>query len=127
VYQERHTATVEFKDRGDGLVTKELPVSALLTRKNHAYAMPDEGEHVICAFYGNGLEEGVILGAIYDGKNAPPQQDRDTYYIKFEDDTSLSIDRKKHVVEVRDHYGSYIKFENGNIYIMAKENVYINE
>jgi len=126
VYPERHTVTVEFPDRGDGLITKELPVRAALSRKNHFYAMPDEGEHVICAFYGNGLSEGTVLGAIYDDGNGPPIPDRDSYSILFEDKTQLIVDRKNHIVEIKDSFGSFIRFADGNIYIKSAKNVYIN-
>lgn len=125
VYPERHTVTVEFTDRGDGLITKELPVRAALSRKNHFYAMPDEGEHVICAFYGNGLSEGVVLGAIYDDGNAPPIPDRDVYSVLFEDKTRLMVDRKNHIVEIKDSFGSTIRMQDGFIDIVPVKKVRI--
>ena len=96
VYEERHTVKVDFADRGGGLVSKEISVCSVLTRKNHFYALPDVGEHVVCAFYGNGLSEGAVIGAIYDANNLPPIPDGDICSIVFEDETSLSYDRKNH-------------------------------
>lgn len=126
VYEERHTVTVEFQDRGDGLVTKELPVGVPLTRKNHAYSLPDEGEHVVCAFYGNGLAEGVVLCSIYDEKNAPPCQDRDRYYIEFEGGAHILIDRRDKVFQIQDFHGSYILMKDTDIHIKAKRFIYLN-
>ena len=117
VFEEHHTVTVEFQDRGDGIVTKELPVGVSLTLKNHAHALPDEGEHVVCAFYGNGLAEGVVLCAIYDEKNHPPCCDRDRYYIEFEGGAHLLVDRKERFIQIRDFEGSWIKMKNGSIFM----------
>jgi phage baseplate assembly protein V len=119
VYEERHTVTVEFKDRGDGIVTKELPVGVSLSRKNHAYHLPDVGEHVVCVFYGNGLSEGAVLCAIYDTKNAPPCQDRDRYYIEFEGGAHILVDRKERFIQIRDFEGNWIKMKGGSIYAEA--------
>ena len=125
VYEERHTVSVKFEDRGDGIVTKELPVGSLLTLKNHAYALPDEGEHVVCAFYGNGLAEGVMLGSIYDLVNLPPHRDRDRYYLEFEDDAIFHYDRKERVMELKDSFGSAIRMHNGFIDLMPAAKVRI--
>ena len=127
VYPERHTVKVDFPDRGDGLVTKELSVTSSLTRKNHFYALPDEGEHVICAFYGNGLSEGAVIGAMYDTNNPPPIPDRDIYSTVFEDGTQVTVDRKKHVVEIKDSYESILRFEDKNILIKAPGTVSIEQ
>lgn len=89
VYPERHTATVQFSDRS-GIITKELPVMACRTLKNKFYHMPDENEQAVCAFYGNGLSEGVIIGSVYSENKQnpeksikPPADDRDLYGIWF--------------------------------------------
>ena len=126
VYPERHTVKVDFPDRGSGLITKELPVTGTLTRKNHFYALPDVGEHVVCAFYGNGLTEGVMMGCVYDTANVPPIPDGDTYSAVFEDGTTLKVDRKNHIVEIKDSYGSFIRFDGGNIIIKSAKNIYLN-
>jgi phage baseplate assembly protein V len=116
VYPERGTATVQFPDR-DGLVSKELAVGQINTLKNKDESFPDPGEHVVCAFYGNGLSEGVVLSAIYDAKNKPNTGSSDVRTTKFEDGTTLSVDRTGHIVEIKDSFGSYIKFADGNIYL----------
>ena len=126
VYPERGTATVHFPDR-DGLVSKELPIGHRNTLKNKDESFPDVGEHVVCAFFGNGPSEGVILSAIYDAKNKPPVGDPDIRVTTFDDGTTFTVDRKKHIVEMKDSFGSYIKFANGNIYIMAAANIYLNK
>jgi phage baseplate assembly protein V len=124
-YPETHTARVVFGDKDD-MVTYTLPVIVPNTLKNKDEAHLDVGEHVVCLFLGNGLETGFILGSIYDQKNRPPLGDQDVRRTEFEDGTTMFVDRKNHVVEIKDSYGSYIRMENGNIYIKSAENVYIN-
>jgi phage baseplate assembly protein V len=114
VYPERGTATVQFPDRG-GLVSKELAVSQVNTLKNKDESFPDPGEHVVCAFFGNGLSEGVVLSAIYDAKNKPNAGNPDVRTTKFEDGTTFTVDRKNHVVEIQDSFGSVIKMADGYI------------
>ena len=120
------TARVVFDDK-QGLVSYNLPVLQRNTLKNKDEAWPDPGEHVVCLFLGNGLEQGFVLGAIYDRKNRPPVGDQDVRVTTFEDGTTLKVDRKNHIVEVKDFYGSYIRFAEGNIYIKSHADVHINK
>lgn len=95
VFPERSTATVEFKDR-DGLVSKELAIMQGNTLKDRDYRLMDVGEHVVCAFFGNGLSEGVVLGAIYDRKNDNDTNDVDVRRTTFEDGADILYNRKEH-------------------------------
>ncbi|MDR3164982.1 MAG: hypothetical protein LBU13_05340 [Synergistaceae bacterium] len=126
VYPERGTATVQFPDR-DGLVSKELAISQINTLKNKDESFLDPGEHVVCAFYGNGLSEGVILSAIYDTKNKPNAGDSDVRTTVFEDGTTFLVNRRGHIVEIKDSFGSYIRFADGDIYIKSAARLYLNE
>ena len=112
------TVRVVFDDK-QGLVSYNLPVLQRNTLKNKDEAWPDPGEHVVCLFLGNGLEQGFVLGAIYDRKNRPPIGDQDVRAITFEDGTTVKVDRKNHRVDVQDSFGSYIRMEGGYIRIKA--------
>lgn len=116
VYPARHTVTVEFPDR-ERLVSKELPVSASASLKNHGYSLPDPGEHVVCAFFGNGLSEGVVLACIYDTSNPPPCSDKDKFFFEAEGGAHVLFDRKKRIVQIRGFEGEFIKMQNGSVYI----------
>lgn len=116
VFSERHTVTVEFPDR-ERLVSKELPVSAAATLKNHGYSLPDPGEHVVCAFFGNGLSEGVVLARIYDTSNLPPSSDKDKFFFEAEGGAHILFDRKKRIVQIRGFEGEFIKIQGGSIYV----------
>lgn len=125
VFPERATASVEFRDR-DGLVSKELAIMQRNTLKNKDYALFDVGEHVICAFFGNGASEGVILGAIYDRKNDASLDEQDTRSVIFEDGAAVFYDRKDHVFQIKDAHGSFIQMKDGNITIQSAGQLLLN-
>lgn len=122
---ENGTARVVFADK-DNLVSYDLPVLQRSTLKNKDYGMPDIGESVVCLFQPNGIAEGFIVGAHYNEEDRPPTTDPDVRMVEFEDGTTLTVDRKAHIVKILDSFGSYIEFAGGNITIKAAGNVYIN-
>ena len=119
------TARVTFADKDD-LVSADLPLLVQNSLKNKDYHMMDIGESVVCLFLPNGLNQGFILGAHYNEKDEVPIGDPDVRMVKFDDGTTLTVDRKRHVVKILDSFGSYIEFAGGNITIKAAGNVYIN-
>jgi phage baseplate assembly protein V len=122
---EKKLARVRFPDKDD-LVSWWLQVVVINTLENQDEINFDPGEHVACLMAGNGIERGVVLGALWDKKNEPPVGDQDIRVTKYKDGTTVQVDRKNHIVEVKDHYGSYIRFEGGNIHLIAAGNVHIN-
>ena len=123
---ERHMARVKFPDK-DNLVSGWLLVGIPNSKKNKDEIHLDIDEHVFCILLGNGLEQGAVICSIWDDKNKPPLGDPDVRRTEFEDGTTMSVDRKNHVVEIKDSYGSYIKMADGNIYTKAAANIYLNE
>jgi phage baseplate assembly protein V len=91
------TARVQLGD-ADNLVSYDLPVMQRQTLKNKDYAMPDVGEHVVCAFLPFGMEQGFALGAIYSRADAPPVSDPDKRHVDFGDGTWFQYDRKAHAL-----------------------------
>ena len=89
------TVRVQFQD-ADGMISYPLPVLQRKTLKDKDYHMPDVGEHVTCVCLGNGLEQGVCLGAIYSKADVPPVADQDKRHMEFEDGSWLQYDRKLH-------------------------------
>jgi phage baseplate assembly protein V len=122
----RRMARVRFPDK-DNLVSAWLPVSTPNTRKNKDEAHLDVNEHVFCVMLGNGLEAGIVLGAIYDDKNKPPLGDPDVRRTEFEDGAVLSVDRKNHMVEIKDSFGSVIRMADGNIYLRPAKKVIVEK
>ena len=118
VYPERHSARVEFEDKGN-LVSAELPVLTTWAFDNKAYALPDVGETVVCLFASNADQTGTgwIIGSRFHDKSTPNANSQDVARIDFKDGTFLEYDRAKHVLRVECI---------GNIYIKGK-NIYLNE
>jgi phage baseplate assembly protein V len=94
-YPDRGTVRVQLVDV-DEQVSYEIPVIFSKTLKDKAYYMPDIGEHVVCLFSGQGLEQGFCLGAIYSVSDAVPKSDNNIMHIRFEDGTIIEYDRKSH-------------------------------
>ena len=112
---ERHMAQIHFPDK-DNLVSAWLPVAIPNSLKNKDERHLDVGEHVYCNMMGNGLEAGVVLCAVYDDKNKPPEGNQDIRKTTFDDGTEILYDRKNHKLEI---------FCVGNIEIIAKGNIKI--
>lgn len=79
---------------GEGLVTMPLRVSQRRTLKDQSQELPDVGEQVICAFTGQGFEQGAVMGAVYSEPDKSPGRPSHMFYIKFEDGTEIEYDRK---------------------------------
>lgn len=93
------TARVVFDDE-DSIVSFDLPVLQRNSLKNHDYAMPDVGEDAIVLFFGEGQEDGVILGSIYAGEVTPPESTENRRTVVFDDDTRVCYDRAEHKLNV---------------------------
>lgn len=93
------TARVVFDDE-DSIVSYDLPVLQRNTLKNHDFAMPDVGEDAIVLFFGEGQEDGVILGSIYAGEVTPPESTENRRTVVFDDETRVCYDRQEHKLTV---------------------------
>ena len=117
----RHMAKIQFPDKGD-LVSGWLPVAVPNTKKNHDEFHLDVGEHVYCSMMGNGLEAGVVLCAVYDDKNTPPEGNADIRKTTFEDGTEILYDRKKKLLKI-ECAGDIEIHAKGNVNVTADENM----
>ena len=97
VYPEKGTVRVKLVDVDDQ-ISYELPVIFAKTHKDKAYYMPDVGEHVVCLFSGQGLEQGFVLGAIYSRADTVPVASNDKFHLRFEDGTWIEYDKKEHIL-----------------------------
>ena len=84
----------------DDEISYKLPVVVRKTQDDKDYWMPDIGEHVVCLFLGNGVEDGFVLGAIYSDKDKVPVESQDKWHKTFKDGTTIEYDRKSHVLSI---------------------------
>ncbi|QUN67615.1 MULTISPECIES: phage baseplate assembly protein V [Pseudomonas] len=59
--------------------------------------MPELGEQVAVLLDGDGVG-GVYLGGVYSTAEPPPVIDKDTDFVRFSDGTTITYDRKTHVM-----------------------------
>lgn len=90
---------VTFDDE-DSLTSFWLPVLQRNTMANRDYWLPDNGEDVVCIFFGEGAEDGFILGSFYAGDVTPPENSQDKRTVVFDDETKVSYDRGTHELDV---------------------------
>ena len=93
------TARVVFDDE-DGIVSYDLPILQRNTLKNHDFASLAVGEDAIVLFFGEGQEDGVILGSIYAGEVTPPETTENRRTVVFDDGTRVCYDREEHKLTV---------------------------
>ena len=118
---QRHMARIQFPDK-ENLVLSWLPVVIPNSKKNHDELHLDIKEHVVCLMLGNGLEAGVVIGAVYDDENKPPTGDQDTRKITFNDGTEISYDRKNHKLVIS-CVGDIEIITPGNINVTSGSNI----
>lgn len=121
---DRMMARVRFPDLGD-LISGWLPVGVMNSLNNHDEFALDIDEHVFCIMMGSGVEEGIILAAIYDDKNKPSNKNREQRYTKFQDGTEIFYDREEHKLLAKNSTGSFIRMQDGEIEIHGANHVNI--
>lgn len=84
----------------DGVVTYWLPVVVNKSQQDKFYWLPDIDEEVICCFLENGIEQGFVLGAVYNSQDSPPVANKDKFHIRFSDGSFVEYDRVSHKLKV---------------------------
>ena len=115
--EKKHMAKVNFPDKN--IISSWLPVIIPNSKENHDELHLDLQEHVACIMLGTGLENGFIIGAIYDEKNKPVNADKDVRMVKFSDDTTILYDRRNHKMQI-DVQGDIEILASGDIRIDAQ-------
>ncbi len=90
-------ARVKLSD-ADEVVTDFLRILQRRTLNDQEQYFPEVGEEVAVLFSGQGFEAGVILGALYSGRNPAPGKPLCDYYRRFSDGTELSYAREAHLL-----------------------------
>ena len=92
-------ARVRLPDMGN-MESYWLPVLHQCSKANQSYWLPDTGDTVTCLLDERG-EQGVILGAVYNGSNRPPKESQEIYHVQFEDGSSFTFNRSESILRVR--------------------------
>ena len=118
VDRKKCTAKVMFPD-WDEKVSFDLPVMQKNTLNTKHYWMPEPKEQVVCGFFANGTQEGVILGAIYSEADKVPKEflvSDDCDGVLFPDGTLIRYDSVNHklLIDVK-----------GEIEILATKDIFM--
>jgi len=127
VNRENCTVKVYFPD-WDEKVSFDLPVMQKNTLNTKYYWMPEPNEQVICAFFANGTEEGVVLGAIYSEADKVPSEflvSDDCDGVLFSDGTLIRYDATNHILLI-DVKGEIEIKADKNIRAKTGEKIYLN-
>ena len=110
----------------DGQKTVSYDLSTVQSRvlRDQEIKMPDIGEPVACLFSGQGNEQGVVLGAYYNGEENDPGQPQRIDYRRYEDGTELWYDRETHKLVAKVKGDCEIEAEK-KIVAKAKEDIEI--
>ena len=124
VQPEKGLCRVSFGER----VSPLSPWFAPRAGKDREFWHPDVGEQAVYfSPYGDG-SEGFVLPGIFSNKMPLPDGAREgLHIIEYEDGTRIEVDRKEHVVEIKDSYGSYIRMADGDILIQATRELLLND
>jgi len=117
------TVRVVFPDASN-MVSGPLQMIVPFTQKNHAYWLPDINEQVYCLLMGNGIEQGICLGAVYSADHQVICKNKDRYYVEFEGGAHILVDRAKKIIQILGFNGELIKFKDGDIYIDTSGKIY---
>ena len=84
-------ARVQLAD-GQDMVSAPLPTLQRRVLKDQEIKLPDDGEPVACLFAGQGMEAGVVLGAVYSKATPDPEQERQVEFSRFTPRIRASMD-----------------------------------
>lgn len=114
-------ARVELPD-GQNVNSYELSTIQKRVLKDQDIKMPDTGEPVACLFSGQGCEQGLVLGAYYNGQETDPGQPPHIDYKKYSDGTEIWYDRENHKLMAKVQGEAAIECEK-SITAKAKEDI----
>lgn len=91
------------------------------------FSHPRIGEQALFLAPSGDSSQGVVLLGVFSGVMPLPNGAAENVEImQFGDGARLCVDQERHVISITDHYGSSITFKDGDIFIKAAKNIYLN-
>lgn len=87
-----YTAAVKLQEYDEETITGFLPIMTMLSYKNKEVHIPAVGTPVICIFFDDDTEKGIILGCHFSNQNQS-ESTEGTYVLNFQN-SILKIDEK---------------------------------
>ena len=94
-----------------------------LTVQGILEARHGRGTYLVGTLYGDGSEGFVMVGVVSDAIPLPEEAGEDKHVTEYGDGTRILVDRKEHVVEIKDFFGSAIRMADGYIDLLPAKKV----
>ena len=85
--------------------------------------VPDEGDEVLVAFESGDARRPYVVGALWNGKQRPPENDPERTLIRTKHGVTIVLDDGVGSVEVEDPNGNAVKLEASGVTVTASANV----
>jgi uncharacterized protein involved in type VI secretion and phage assembly len=109
-----------------GHPTHWAPVASAMSGKNRgAYLMPEVGDEVVIGFDRGQFDHPVVIGFLWNGKDAPPSTDRRVRIIRSVNGHEIAMydpppsEGDSGYIRIQDAHGNQIELSNGQISIRA--------
>lgn len=122
--------------RGLGRVKVSLPVfeeerwarraSPAAGDRRGAWFVPAPGDEVLVAFEGGDARRPVVVGALWNGKERPPESNPERALLKTRHGATIVVDDGNGAVEVSDANGNSVKLEPSGITITCAARVTVS-
>jgi phage baseplate assembly protein V len=77
--------------------------------------MPEIGEHVLCVFLPNSIEDGFVIGSYYTDSNMPKNGEIGIYRTEYADGTIIEYDLNTSTARINSEYTVEVKAETVNV------------
>jgi phage baseplate assembly protein V len=88
--------------------------------------VPDAGDDVLVAFENGDARKPFVVGALWNGKQRPPENDPERTLIRTKHGVTLVLDDGAGAVEITDSNGNAVKLESSGVTITAAAKVKIS-
>jgi phage baseplate assembly protein V len=88
--------------------------------------VPDEGDEVLVAFENGDARRPVVVGALWNAKQRPPENDPERTLIRTKHGATIVLDDAAGAVEVTDSNGNAVKLEPSGVTVTAAAKVKVS-